>query len=64
MIEKRIQVQKLKAEIKLCGILSSQIQLLNDWERIDKRNLEAVTKSAKILRAACLNVPLVGGAKV
>ncbi|RWR89809.1 QWRF motif-containing protein 7 [Cinnamomum micranthum f. kanehirae] len=63
VIEKRIQVQKLKAEIKLRGILSSQIHLLNEWERLDKRNLEAVTKSAKIFRAACLNVPLVGGAK-
>ncbi|XXG66472.1 hypothetical protein AAC387_Pa06g0036 [Persea americana] len=63
VIEKRIQVQKLKAEIKLRGILSTQTHLLNEWERLDKRNLEAVTKSATIFRAACLNVPLVGGAR-
>ncbi|XP_058106597.1 QWRF motif-containing protein 7 [Magnolia sinica] len=64
MTEKRIQIEKLKEELKLHRILCSQIPLLNEWEKIDKRNLEAITKSTRLLRSASIKVPLVEGAKV
>ncbi|KAL6007836.1 hypothetical protein ACLOJK_033339 [Asimina triloba] len=62
--EKCIQILRLKAEIKLQKIVKSQMPALNQWERIEKRNLEAVTRTAGILRLAASKVPLVLGAKV
>ncbi|XP_077246933.1 QWRF motif protein (DUF566) [Tasmannia lanceolata] len=63
VVEKRIQVQKLGQEVKLIHILNSQIHFLHEWEKIDKKSSEAVGKSARILRAASITVPLVEGAK-
>ncbi|XP_068649509.1 QWRF motif-containing protein 7-like [Aristolochia californica] len=63
VVEKSIQVQKLKQEFKILHILNLQIPYLKDWEKVQKGNLESVTKLGRALRATSIKVPLVAGAK-
>ncbi|KAJ0043491.1 hypothetical protein Pint_17187 [Pistacia integerrima] len=57
ILEKRIQVQKLKYEIKLCQILNPQIRLLNEWSQLDGKNCEAVSRVTRKLSALSVKVP-------
>ncbi|KAG9452324.1 hypothetical protein H6P81_005228 [Aristolochia fimbriata] len=61
--EKRIQVQNLKQEIKILYILKLQIPYLKEWDKVERGNLEAVSKLGRSLRATSIKVPLVTGAK-
>ncbi|GMY07834.1 QWRF motif-containing protein 7 isoform X1 [Fagus crenata] len=64
ILEKRIQMQKLKLEIKLHQIINPQIILLNQWaNKLEKRNQESVSRVARKLLGISVRLPLVQGAK-
>lgn len=64
ILEKRIEVEKLRREIKLCRIIFPQISLLKQWAKLDKRNQESVGSLASLLSTLSLRLPLLHGAKV
>lgn len=62
--EKKIEVQKLKHDIKINNIMNSQSCLLREWQRIELKNSEAIGRVARKLSAISLCLPLVDGAEV
>ena len=64
IVEKRIQVQRLKCEIKLYEILNPQVLLLGEWAKLDRRNQESVAKLMAKLSGISVRLPLIHGAKV
>ncbi|KAK9293302.1 hypothetical protein L1049_021294 [Liquidambar formosana] len=64
IVEKRIQMQRLKHEIKLFQIINPEICLLSEWAKLESRNYEAVGKLARKLSAMSVKLPLIRGAKV
>lgn len=63
-VEKRCEIEKLKQGIKLVHILRSEMGMLNEWCRIEGRNMEAVGRVVRKLSAISLCVPLVQDAQV
>ncbi|GMN41008.1 hypothetical protein TIFTF001_010224 [Ficus carica] len=63
IVEKRLQVQKLKWEIKLYEILNPHILLLNEWTKLERRNQESVGKLVTKLSGISVRLPLIHGAK-
>ncbi|KAK3033268.1 hypothetical protein RJ639_033148 [Escallonia herrerae] len=63
IVEKKIQMQRLKQEIKLHHIISSQVCLLKEWARLESRNCEAVGRLLTKLSAMSIRLPLAHGAK-
>ncbi|KAL5744268.1 hypothetical protein ACOSQ2_027384 [Xanthoceras sorbifolium] len=57
IIEKQIQVQKLKHDIKLCQIVNPQMRLLNEWSKLEGKNCEAVGRVTRKLSAVSLKLP-------
>uniref|UniRef100_A0A0A0LEM6 QWRF motif-containing protein 7 n=1 Tax=Cucumis sativus TaxID=3659 RepID=A0A0A0LEM6_CUCSA len=64
ILEKRIEVEKLRKEIKLYRIIFPQVSLLKQWAKLDKRNQESVGSLASILSTFSLKLPLLHGAKI
>ncbi|KAI3951437.1 hypothetical protein MKW92_029818 [Papaver armeniacum] len=64
MVEKRIQVEKLRHEVKLLQIINPELNLLNKWSKIEKKNSEALTTLSGNLSSLSIRVPLINGAKV
>ncbi|KAG9155413.1 hypothetical protein Leryth_009847 [Lithospermum erythrorhizon] len=62
-VEKRIQIQNIKQEMKLCKMLNSQFDLLKEWSRLEGKNSEALGRLARKLSAISTCIPLVNGAK-
>ncbi|KAK9103005.1 hypothetical protein Sjap_020259 [Stephania japonica] len=63
VIDKRIQIQKIKQEIKLRHIVYGEIHLLDEWAKIEKRNTEAVGKLYRTLLPLATKLPLAHCAK-
>ncbi|PON51031.1 QWRF family [Parasponia andersonii] len=63
IMEKRIELLKLKHEIKLYQILNPQILLLNEWSKLERRNQESVGKLVAKLSGISVKLPLIHGAK-
>ncbi|KAM1029245.1 hypothetical protein COP1_041805 [Malus domestica] len=63
ILDKRIQVQKLKHEIKVYQILNPQIFLLNEWGKLDKKNQESMSRLVRKLSGISNTIPLVNDAK-
>ncbi|GFQ04709.1 QWRF motif-containing protein 7 [Phtheirospermum japonicum] len=63
IVEKRSLIQKLKREMKLYHILNSEIGLLNQWCKLEPRNVEAVGRVVRKLSAISLCLPLVQNAE-
>ncbi|KAA8539786.1 hypothetical protein F0562_026478 [Nyssa sinensis] len=63
IVEKLIQMQRFKHEIKLYQIMNPQICLLKEWARLEGRNSEAVGRLARKLSAISIRLPLIQGAK-
>ncbi|XP_030486763.2 QWRF motif-containing protein 7 [Cannabis sativa] len=63
IMEKKIEVQRVKHEIKLYQILNPQVLHLNEWAKLEKRNQESVGKLATKLSAISIQLPLINGAK-
>ncbi|XP_026399765.1 QWRF motif-containing protein 7-like [Papaver somniferum] len=61
MVEKRIQVEKPRQEVKLLQIINPQLNLLNKWSKIEKKNSEALTTLAGNLSSLSIRVPLING---
>lgn len=64
IVEKRIQIQRLKHEIKLYEIITPELLLLNDWTKLEKKNCEAVGRVVRKLSAVSVKLPLLEDAKV
>ncbi|KAI0488279.1 hypothetical protein KFK09_028107 [Dendrobium nobile] len=60
---KRILIQRRKHKLKVIKVLNPQVNLLNRWELLARRHLEAVASLIKVLESACISIPLVEGAK-
>ncbi|KMS98890.1 hypothetical protein BVRB_3g067840 isoform A [Beta vulgaris subsp. vulgaris] len=60
--EKRMKVERLKQKVKFLQIVSPQIELLNEWEKLEKKNCEAVGRVTRKLSAYSTKLPLVDGA--
>ncbi|KAH0979221.1 hypothetical protein GBA52_006398 [Prunus armeniaca] len=63
ILEKRMQMQKLKHEIKVHQILNPQIFLLNEWGKLDRKNQESVSRLVRKLSGISNTLPLVHDAK-
>lgn len=64
IIQKRIEVQKVKHMIKLQHILSGQLFYLNEWKKLEKKNKESVERLTKKLLTLSTTLPLSHGLKV
>jgi hypothetical protein len=64
IIQKRIEVQKVKHTIKLQHILIGQLSLLIEWKKLERNNQESIEKLTKKLLALSTIVPLTHGLKV
>ncbi|XP_065871955.1 QWRF motif-containing protein 7 isoform X2 [Euphorbia lathyris] len=64
IVENRIEIQKMKHHMKLCGIIHRQMSLLNNWDKIESKNCEAVSRITRKVSALSLIMPLVDDAKV
>ncbi|XP_020571564.1 QWRF motif-containing protein 7-like [Phalaenopsis equestris] len=60
---KRILIRRRKHKLKVIKLLNPQVNLLNRWELLARRHLEAVASLIKVLEGTCLYIPLVDGAK-
>ncbi|XP_057804663.1 QWRF motif-containing protein 7 isoform X2 [Salvia miltiorrhiza] len=63
IVENRCEIEKVKQEMKLLHILSSEMGLLNEWSRIEARNVEAVGRVVRKLSAISLCLPLLEDAQ-
>ncbi|KAI3465697.1 hypothetical protein Pfo_022360 [Paulownia fortunei] len=63
-IQKKVQLQKEKLEMKLDYILHSQIKALEIWGNMERQHLSAVTTTKDYLHSVVCRIPLVDGAKV
>ncbi|KAF3795224.1 QWRF motif-containing protein 7 [Nymphaea thermarum] len=61
--EKKMEVHRLTHDIKLDRLLDSQMRCLHEWEKMEKKNMEAVARTSRLLEAIVARVPIVGGAK-
>ncbi|KAI3808014.1 hypothetical protein L1987_23954 [Smallanthus sonchifolius] len=59
----RMEVRKLKNQIKLYHIMDSQMFLLEKWSRIEANNFEAVGRVVRKLTVASVNIPMLHDSK-
>nr|GEV49591.1 QWRF motif-containing protein 3-like [Tanacetum cinerariifolium] len=64
VLQKRLQLQKEKLEMKLNLILHSQMKMLEAWGDIERRHIVDVSALKDYLHAAVCMIPLIEGAKV
>lgn len=57
-------MERLKQKVKFLEILCPQIELLNEWEKLEKKNCESVGRVTRKLSAYSTKLPLVDGAMV
>ncbi|CAO2839088.1 unnamed protein product [Amaranthus hypochondriacus] len=60
--EKRMKVVRLKQKVKFLEIVCPQIELLNEWDKIQKKNCEALARLTRKLSAYSTKLPLLHGA--
>lgn len=63
VITKRIDVQRLKLELKLKLVLKEQLAYLEDWALLERDHSTSLDGAIKDLEASTLRLPLTGGAK-
>lgn len=64
LFEMRLENQKLKQEIKLCGIVNPQMKMLNQWAKLEAKNCEAVSRVTRKLSALSVKLPFDEDVKV
>ncbi|XP_062104708.1 QWRF motif-containing protein 3 [Humulus lupulus] len=64
VVQKRIQLQKEKLEMKLNFILQSEFKLLEAWGDMERQHLASVSTTKDCLNSVVCKVPLIEGAKV
>ena len=62
--EKNMKVERLKQKIKLLETVCPQLDLLSEWEKLEKKNVEAIGRVTRKLSAYATKLPLVNGAMV
>ncbi|KAL9254126.1 QWRF motif-containing protein, partial [Drosera capensis] len=62
--EKLMIVQRLRQKIRLLETVWPQLEMLIEWERLEKRNSEAIGRINTKLSAISTQLPLVQGAKL
>ncbi|PKA59583.1 hypothetical protein AXF42_Ash018050 [Apostasia shenzhenica] len=60
---RRILIQRRQHKLKVIKVLNPQINLLNMWELLAKRHIEAMASLAGVMQATCLPIPLLDGAQ-
>ncbi|XP_011076516.1 QWRF motif-containing protein 7 [Sesamum indicum] len=63
MMEKRVLIQKLKRQLKLYHVMNSEMGLLNEWSRLEPKNVEAVGRVVRKLSAISICLPLLQNAE-
>ncbi|KAK6926423.1 QWRF family [Dillenia turbinata] len=63
-VEKQTQIQKLKLEKKLFQIIKWEMCWLEEWAKLEKKNVEAIGRITRKLSAMTIGLPLVDGAKL
>ncbi|PON80564.1 QWRF family [Parasponia andersonii] len=64
VVQKRLQLQKEKLDMKLNFILQSELKLLEAWGDMERQHLAAVSTTKECLHSVVCRVPLIEGAKV
>ncbi|KAL1821689.1 hypothetical protein ACET3Z_016558 [Daucus carota] len=64
VLQKRLQLEKEKLEMKLNNILLSQLAPLESWSNLERQHQSAVLMTTDSLHAAICRIPLVEGAVV
>ncbi|KAL7611043.1 hypothetical protein Lser_V15G11174 [Lactuca serriola] len=64
VVQKRLQLQKEKLEMKLNLILHSQTKMLEAWGNIERGHIVNVSMMKDYLHAVVCRIPLIEGAKV
>ncbi|GMI97584.1 hypothetical protein HRI_003427700 [Hibiscus trionum] len=63
LIKKKINLQRLKLELKLNSVLNNQMGYLNDWALLERDHISSLAGAEENLEATTLRVPITGGAK-
>ncbi|KAL6126941.1 hypothetical protein ACLB2K_074986 [Fragaria x ananassa] len=63
VLDKQLQVEKLKHQMKVYQIVNPQIYLLNEWGKLEKKNIESVSRMVRKLSGISNTIPLVNDAK-
>ncbi|XP_047940078.1 QWRF motif-containing protein 4-like isoform X2 [Salvia hispanica] len=63
IMEKRIEIQKLKLKLKLYSVLDNQICGLNEWALIETDHISSLTWAIEDLQASTVLVPVIRGAR-
>ncbi|KAJ9164042.1 hypothetical protein P3X46_023659 [Hevea brasiliensis] len=58
ILEKRMEILKMKHQMKLCQIINPQMSLLNEWAKMERKNCEAVGRLTRKLSALSVKLPL------
>ncbi|XP_061348714.1 QWRF motif-containing protein 3-like [Gastrolobium bilobum] len=64
VLQKKIQLEREKLEMKLNFVLHSQMKLLETWGIMERQHLAAITSMKECLYTVVCKVPLLEGAKV
>ncbi|KAG9452748.1 hypothetical protein H6P81_005652 [Aristolochia fimbriata] len=64
VIQKRIQLEKEKLEMKVNNILSSQSKPLEIWTHMEREHNSALSETKDSLRAVVCRIPLIDGAEL
>nr|XP_043625509.1 QWRF motif-containing protein 3-like [Erigeron canadensis] len=64
VLQKRLQLEKEKLEMKLNFIFHSQMKLLEAWRDMERRHISDVSMTKDCLEAVACRVPLIQGAKM
>ncbi|KAL5581913.1 hypothetical protein UlMin_014355 [Ulmus minor] len=64
VVQKRIQLEKEKLDLKLNFILQSQFKLMEAWGDMERQHSAAISKTKESLHSVVCRIPLIEGAKV
>ncbi|XP_017613226.2 AUGMIN subunit 8-like isoform X1 [Gossypium arboreum] len=63
LIKKRINLQRLKSELKLNSILNDQIGYLKDWVLLERDHIRCLAGAVEDLKATTLHLPVTDGGR-
>ncbi|XP_047335647.1 QWRF motif-containing protein 7 [Impatiens glandulifera] len=63
IVEKRKRVERVRNGMKIMMVLSGQLRLLEEWGKIEAKNIEGVSRLTRKLTGISIRLPLVHGAK-
>ncbi|XP_027348201.1 QWRF motif-containing protein 3-like [Abrus precatorius] len=64
VVQKKIELEREKLEMKLNFVLHSQMKLLETWASMERQHLAAISLMKQCLHSVICKVPLLEGAKV